>query len=190
MKLQVKLPVWLKVLIVVIGLGLAGCQEDVPSAPENTWAEPSVEALVDLDKQAAGAYPQHTWRTYQYRNPGVGYAGGNMKVNGGSTFHLEDGALIPPPEIPWGENVRIDMIVEKDKSTGEMIFTFRPHGCQFDPPAEVWFDWKDLHVDLAKLYYIDENGNRILQTPDDIDLQGKRMKLYIHHFSRYALSSE
>jgi len=40
------------------------------------------------------------------------------------------------------------------------------------------------------LYLIDENGNYIAQQPDDVDLQGKRMKLYIDHFSRYAIGAE
>ncbi len=176
-------------LLAFLLVSLVGCEQSAPNAPADMNDQPS---LVNgtLEKPAAGAYPQHIWKTYKYRNQGIGYAGGNMKVNGGSTFHLEDGAIIPPPDIPFGDDVRIDMTVDKDKTTGEMTFTFGPHGCQFDPPAEVWFDWKDLHIDIAKLYYIDDNGNYILQTPDAIDIQGKRMKLYIQHFSRYALAAD
>ncbi len=82
------------------------------------------------------------------------------------------------------------MLVERDKFRTELKFTFGPSGASFDPPAEVWLDWKDLHSSNATLYYIDDNGDYIPQTPDDVDVQNKKMKLYIDHFSRYAIGAE
>ena len=114
-----------------------------------------------------------------------------MKVNGGSTFHLDQGALTPPLGTPPGQrSVTLTMLVERDKFRDELIFTFGPSGCTFNPPAEVWFDWKDLHSENATLYYIDSDGNYIPQTADYVDSQGQRMKLFIDHFSRYAIGAE
>ena len=69
------------------------------------------------------------------------------------------------------------------KATG-----FGPSGSQFSPAAVIELNWKDLGVDSAKLYYIEENGNYIEQTPDNIDFQGKTMMIQVNHFSRYALA--
>ena len=97
--------------------------------------------------------------------------------------------MTPPPGTPERARVTLTMLVEKDKDRMELIFTFGPSGCQFSPAGEVWLDWKDLHSEEATLYYIDENGAYIPQTPDHVDKQGRRMKIYIDHFSRYALSA-
>lgn len=97
------------------------------------------------------------------------------------------GALTPPAGTPYGAPVTITMQVEKDAVNNELLFTFGPSGCAFDPPAEVWLDYADLSLTDVKLYLIDEDENYIEQTPYDIDSQGKRMSLLIHHFSRYAV---
>ncbi|MCH7755906.1 hypothetical protein IH970_12390 [candidate division KSB1 bacterium] len=64
---------------------------------------------------------------------------------------------------------------------------FGPHGCQFDPPAELRIDYSDLGVELPDLYYI-ENGEYIKQAPDHVDTQGRFMLLHFNHFPRYAVA--
>ena len=113
-----------------------------------------------------------------------------MNVPGGSTFHLTQGSLTPPPGTPLGDDVTLTMLVEMDSSNNELVFTFGPSGSQFSPAAEIWFDYSDLGSTMATLYYIDSNGNHIPQQPDDVDLQGKRMKITVDHFSRYALAAD
>lgn len=111
-----------------------------------------------------------------------------MNVPGGSTFRLDNGALIPPPGTPYGDPVTITMLVEKIKGGKELLFTFSPSGCLFNPSLEVWFDWTDLNSNNANLFYIDSDGKYIEQGPESIDYQGHRMTLHIDHFSRYALA--
>ncbi|MCH7480185.1 MAG: hypothetical protein IIC79_02210 [Chloroflexi bacterium] len=80
------------------------------------------------------------------------------------------------------------MQAEKGQADNELVFAFGPSGCQFNPPAEVWLDYSDLQLRKATLYLIEEDGTYTEQTPYDIDSQGQRMSLLIHHFSRYALA--
>ena len=77
---------------------------------------------------------------------------------------------------------------DENEAKAELRFTFGPSGSRFNPPAEAWFDWSDLGVSKAKLYYITNNGEYIELKPDEIDSQGHRFKFYIHHFSRYAVA--
>jgi hypothetical protein len=98
--------------------------------------------------------------------------------------------LTPPPGTPLGAPVFVTMEVEKDTINNQLIFTFEPSSCQFDPPAEVVFNYTDLGFELAALYYIDENGNYIPQSPEHISISNKKMTIYIDHFSRYALGAE
>jgi hypothetical protein len=46
----------------------------------------------------------------------------------------------------------------------------------------------DLGNGNPTLYYIDANGNYIEQQPNSINHQQKWMKIYINHFSRYAIA--
>ena len=96
--------------------------------------------------------------------------------------------MTPPVGTPNGADVTLTMLVERSEDgNNELIFTFGPHGSQFNPPVEITFNWEDLGSDTAILYYIDDNGNFIQQEPDQIDVQGKRMTLFLDHFSRYAI---
>jgi hypothetical protein len=169
-------------------LNFSGCSKESPLQPQNDEKVILNETML-MAKPAAGAYPQYAERKFNWHKIN-GYAGGNLNVNGGSTFHLEMGALTPPEGTAIGDPVTLTMLVERDKFRTELVFTFGPHGCQFDPPAEVIFDWQDLHSNNATLYYIDKDGNYIPQTPDNMDVQNKKMTLYIEHFSRYAIGSE
>ena len=170
-------------LLAGLAMNFNACSEQSPLQSDIQNSE------VSLNKPGAGAYPQYAERTLTFHKGSGTYAGGNVKVNGGSTFHLEERALTPPPGAE-GEPVTITMLVEKDKFRTELTFTFGPSGASFDPPAEVTFNWKDLHSSNATLYYIDDNGDYIPQTPDYVDIQNKKMTLYIDHFSRYAIGAE
>lgn len=137
----------------------------------------------------SGGYPQFASGIYQY-NINSGYQGGTFNVSNSSQFSISNNALTPPPEIPVGDDVTITMLVEKSKYKGkdQLVFTFGPSGCQFNPPAEVIFSYADLGIDVSYLFYIDANGNYVEQSPNDIDIINKKMKLYISHFSRYAVA--
>jgi hypothetical protein len=160
-----------------------------PAIENNNATGNNVEYKIDPD----GAYPQFASRTF-YNISGQGYNGGMMVVPGGTHFMLWNRALTPPPNpvnilIPDNtRGVTITMLVEKVETDygDELVFTFGPHGCQFDPPAEVIFDWTDLNIQLADLFYLEE-GKHIPQDPNSVDINNKRMTLYISHFSRYAL---
>ncbi len=80
------------------------------------------------------------------------------------------------------------MVIEKNATGDELIFTFGPHSSQFNPPAEVWFDWTDLDSKNVKLFYINDDGNYEEMHPDRVDRRGQRMLLWIPHFSRYAVA--
>jgi hypothetical protein len=161
------------------------CSEQAPLQPV------SGETVdLSLAKPAAGAYPQYAERNIKCNPSSDIYQGGNVQVNGGSSFHLEVGALTPPPGAVFGDDVKITMLVERDKFRTQLLFTFGPSGCTFDPPAEVTFDWRDLHSKKVVLYYIDEAGNYVPQSPEVVDLQNNKMTIHVSHFSRYAIGIE
>jgi hypothetical protein len=111
-----------------------------------------------------------------------------MSLPNGSMFQLSHGSLTPPPGTPSQQAVTLTMSCERDSAGKELLFTFGPSGSQFNPPAMVTLSWKDLNVEIPKLYYIDRDGNYIEQTPDDISVRGKWLRIYVHHFSRYAIA--
>ena len=180
------------VLLTGLAISFNACSEQSPLQPGDN--EGSV--LATLGKKggngggAKSNYPQKASRRSNYNKTNKRYSGGNMNVPGGTTFHLKAGALTPPPGTPSGQSVTLTMLVEKDEVNNELLFTFGPAGCQFDPPAEVIFNWQDLGSQNAKLYYIHKNGNYIPLKVDDVDVQNKKMTLYIDHFSRYAIGAE
>ena len=135
-------------------------------------------------------YPQYDSQIIRFHAPTNNYRGGNLDLPNGARLNIDGASLTPPSEIPWGEDVTITMLCEKDSVKNELIFTFGPAGCRFDQAARIFLNYADLGIDKALLYYIDENGNYILQSPDYIDYEQKRMTIYIDHFSRYALAAQ
>ncbi|KAA3618867.1 MAG: hypothetical protein DWQ05_05730 [Calditrichaeota bacterium] len=133
-------------------------------------------------------YPQFASRKLAYDQVEKHYAGGSMKAKNGASFKLQGGALTPPAGTPDGASVTIEMLIEKDEKTKELIFTFGPHGSQFNPPAEVWIDYSEIGNNGVNLYYISDDGNYIEQEPEAIDRKNKKMMLLIPHFSRYAIA--
>ena len=137
---------------------------------------------------------QYNWpviESYTYEfNAGQGYYNGGKITFGSqnrSKFEIEPGALTPPSYIPWGDPVTVTMEINYDSTAKRLDFTFGPHGAQFSPQATVKIDYRALDVDIPKLYYIDDNGNYILQQPDQIDANKRWLILKLDHFSRYAL---
>lgn len=118
------------------------------------------------------------------------YLGAIMRLPGGNSFRIPRGSLIPPAGTAYGEDVTVSILIEKDVVNNELIFTFGPSGCQFSPDARIWLSWKALGGTNPRLYYIDDNGNRIPQTPVEIDYRHKKLKIFISHFSRYGLAAD
>jgi len=116
------------------------------------------------------------------------YAGIGFGHPSGSSFILQPESLTPPDEIPWGDTVTITMTVEKDLQNGTLIYTFEPSGCLFEPAATLWISWSDLGAETANLYLIEKNNRFVPETPDEIDYEGKKFKVLIGHFSRYAVA--
>lgn len=106
----------------------------------------------------------------------------------GSFLYIPKGALTPPEDVKWGKPVTITINVKKDLTKKELTFTFGQSGCKFDPSAEVTLCWNDLGISNATLYYIDDDGNYIAMSPDEVDSGSKTIKLFVRHFSRYALA--
>jgi hypothetical protein len=171
------------VMALALAFSAGGCLEQSLLGPESVEVEE-----VDFSLLADGDYSETAARTLHYQFDSSVYDGGNVAVQGGTIFHLKEGALTPPAATEPGEDITITMLVERDKTGNALLFTFGPSGCSFDPPAEMWFDWNDLGSPKATLYYINPDGVPVEQAPDEVDLQGKRVKLYIDHFSRYALA--
>lgn len=184
-----------------LAIYLGGCSREAPFEADKYEARQSMSGsggagVNNLESISAGrssnAYPQSASRTFLYQQGrngfGCAYQGGIMNVPNGSTFHLKEGALTPPPGTPTGANVTLTMLVEKGAGRNELVFSFGPSGCRFNPPAELWLDWTDLGSPHAKLYYITADGKYVEQSPDYVDFQGRRILLRIDHFSRYAVA--
>ena len=105
-------------------------------------------------------------------------------------FQLIAGSLKPPSPEDWGTNIKVYMMIEKNESTNELIFTLGPTGCTFIPAAKIYLSYDQLNIEVPVLYYIDNDGNYIEQEPDDIDFANKFIILYVDHFSRYAIGMD
>ncbi len=182
-------------LLIISSFALWGCERDTA----DSIAGPShYDAIGSLNKENSGSksgktiqYPMSASKTFAFSEIFNYYLGGGFSMkNNNSSFSLLPGALTPPSEIPVGEPVTITMQIDRDEIKNELIFTFGPHGARFNPPAAIKLDWKDMNVSVPNLYYIDENGNYIPQSPDQIDFISKWMIIYVDHFSRYALSAD
>jgi hypothetical protein len=177
-------------VLALVLLMATGCQNQEPLSPVSLGANETGNLTTFYKPPAfipTTNYPQYGSATSEWWTAKDTYKGTSFNIPNGSSLSLSNNALTPPPGTPANEPVTLTMLVEKDEINNQLIFTFGPHGCQFNPPVEVVLFWEDLGIDLANLYYIDDNGNYILQNPDYIDIQNKKMVLYIPHFSRYAI---
>jgi hypothetical protein len=165
-------------LIVGMLLNFSSCSQEMsPIAPYNgeTVSGFNSEGLSLAKKPVTTENVYPIWGKQNfYNNKKKGYwEGGTITLSNGSKFIVEDGALTPP--YPGASSVYVTVRADFDSLKNEIIFSFSPHGCVFDPPAEVVLDWNDLGIDVANLYYIEEDGSYTMLT------------IYIDHFSRYAI---
>ena len=130
------------------------------------------------------------------------YNGGVIIMEDRTMFHVKKDALIPPrslidyefnydlnrEELPVFKPVNITMRIDNDEIKNELIYTFTPHGAIFKKSARIIFSYETLGCDVANLYYIEADGSYKEQPYDHIDLLGKKIYLYVNHFSRYAMS--
>ena len=160
-----------------LALSFNACTEQSPFQPGDekkvTENESQENTLTILTKKGGSnkpstqeaPYPQYDSQLIRFHAPTNHYRGGNLDLPNGASFNIQGGALIPPPEIPWGEEVTITMLCEKDTVNNELTFTFGPSGCQFGSGARIFLDYKDLGIDKALLYYIDEKRVGKLSVP-------------------------
>ena len=171
-----------------ITLNFSGCSKESPlSATANVEQEVPVLAKPGAGSANHQVYPQYSSVTLRYQEQQNKYMSGTMKVTNGSYLQVDASSLKPPADYN-GQDVTLNMVVEKDPSNGQLIYTFGISGCQFTPAAELWFDWHDLGSKKAKLFYIDENGEYIETEPQYEDKRGKKLMVRVKHFSRYALA--
>lgn len=125
--------------------------------------------------------------TIRYISQYNSYSGGMMMHPNGALLLIAPGALTPPQEL-MGQDVTITMTIVKDSINNELTYTFSPHGCTFSMPTTLWISWSDLGSNIPDLFYIDDQGNYILQPNNGINLFNKTYILSINHFSRYAVA--
>lgn len=184
----------------VLGSGLVGCFSEKEDTIVGMTSEPAIvpsPAAPVLQKGPAPdkknsnpTYPQYVEYTVSLWGGKDYYSGAKFNLTNGSSFQFPSNSLVPPPSIPWGSDVTLTWKAEFDSLQNELVYTFGPSGCVFLRPAEVWLSWKDLDIENAKLYYIDYSGKYVEQLPEDIDFQARKLKITIHHFSRYAISAD
>lgn len=188
-------------LVTVLTINFNACSEQSPISP-NQMLDNTVDSLAKKGGKGKGRpgksnneenklnFPISVSKVFRFHNGEDEYRGGDIEFRDGnkSKFQLEDGALTPPPDIAWGKPVTITMEVDYNKDKNELIYTFGPHGCKFNPQAQVKLDYRTLGVDIPVLYYIDDNGNYIKQTPENIEINKKWLFIRVDHFSRYAVA--
>ena len=177
----------LLIMTALIVFVLTGCQQDSPVAYDPADQQINTqEILTKPNKVVSYSYP--IWGKMNFYNKRGVWQGGTITLSNGSKFTVENGALTPPH--PLASSVYVSIRADFDSIKNEIVFSFTPSGCVFNPAAELILDYNDLGIDIATLYYIDGNGDYILQTPDHIDFRKKTITIYIDHFSRYAIGLE
>ncbi len=169
------------ILMTAFALNFNACEQS-PVAPGENGADASITTLAKRGKKDKN-YVVSGSTTLKFKKGA--YKGGKIQLKQGSKLTIAKNSLTPPPGTPAGADVTITMNAEL--VNGELIFTFGPHGCQFDPPAKLRIDYGDFGVEVPTLYYI-ENGEYVEQVPDHVDTQGRFMLLHFDHFSRYAVA--
>ena len=141
-------------LILAFLAAIAGCSEEDTVTSFNQikpLTPPDIEsqsAKRNIDRETVSVpqsskeaeYPQIGSCPVTYWDKKNIYPGSALQLPNGSSFEFTNGALIPPPDHPFGEPVTVTMMAEKDPASNEIIFTFGPSRCTFDPPAKVWFN--------------------------------------------------
>ena len=130
-------------LVTGLALTFNACEQS-PVAPAENGADASITTLA---KKSHKDKKGHKDKNYAYSGSKTlkfkkgAYKGGKIQLDQGSKLTIAKNSLTPPPGTPDGAKVTITMNVEL--VNGELIFAFGPHGCQFDPPAELRIDYGD-----------------------------------------------
>ena len=173
-------------------LMMAACDQELPTSsisenPEIPELAVKIKSFDPLNTTLN--YPQSSSVNVRFFSNYNSYSGANLSFTGGTKLRFLHGVLTPPQGTPPGSAVVITGIIDYDIVNDELIFTFGPSGCQFNPAAALWLKYEDLVGNgVPNLYYIDDNGNYVLQVPDEVNTQQKWLKIYINHFSRYAVA--
>ncbi len=139
------------------------CTKQSPLSSDDNETNVSITALGKKggqgkagDEESEYNYPLFTDLTFLANSKGS-FQGGQLKVENGTTFSFKSGSLTPPSG--WTDDrIILSMEVERDDDDNEMLFTFGPSGCQFNPSATIWFNYGDLGISAPKLYYVDSEG--------------------------------
>lgn len=182
-----KLTIISSLIFLAFLLSFMGCSQESPVSAINTPNNLPTAKFDKKGKQKA-QFPRSASCKLTYNSSFKGYNGGGAWLSDGSGFIIFPDALTPPPGTPKRKDVTIDVTVDMNDATGELIFDFGPSGCRFDPKMELVFSWKDLGSGTPTLYYIDDNGNYIEQQPENIDFINQLMFIHVPHFSRYAVA--
>jgi len=163
------------------------CENESPLA-SNSAESQNFDQEINVKPTNPVTYTYPIWGKMNFYNKRGTWQRGTIQLSNGSEFSVETGALTPP--YPNASSVYVTVRADFDSVKNEIVVSFTPSGCVFNPAAELILDYGDLGIDIASLYYIDPNGNYVLQTPDHIDFQKKTITIYIDHFSRYAIGTE
>jgi hypothetical protein len=182
--------------IIGLLLSFSACSEQSPLQPvlENSVSPMTLAKKNTNTEKAVVAdnslvYPLTETRRFKFLSDRDCYQKGSLfMADTENKLGVREGAITPPPEIAWGEPVYITMTVDYDKTNNQLLFEFGPAGIQFDPAAIIRLDYSTLGIDIPVLYYIDEYGNYIEQTPESINVTNKWLKIQVNHFSRYAVA--
>ena len=119
--------------------------------------------------------------------------GGKLNTTNGSQFKLKRGDLPPPATWTDGKKTRkygdpVTITMKVDKVDDQLVFTFQPSGCHFNPSAELMLSWKGLKAkdEVATINLLDDMDEPI--EADKVDTRGQNFLMWISHFSRYAIS--
>jgi hypothetical protein len=164
-------------------IGILACSQnsDILSLETESQSENFEGLLIDGSLNEEGSCLSYYSENEDFYTPV------SIVISNGSFLRVPIKSLRPPQDF-IGKVVEITMEVTRDQESNELIFTFGPHGCEFTQPAELCLSWKTTNSSNATLYYLDENNNKREHIPDQIDLDNKRMIIYINHFSRYAVA--
>jgi len=184
-----------------IVLNFGGCSKEFSLDPQITGEEDTEDLPSRLSKKGDD-FPQYAEHTFKFDKKKGYYKGGMLNTTNGSKFKIKNGDLTPPATWmdgkktrEYGDPVTITMTVDKinvDKKEEQIVFTFEPSGCTFDPSAELTLSWEGLKAkkkEAKKIYLfdlVDENNEEIAAA--EMDTKNKKFYMWIDHFSRYAIS--
>lgn len=182
------------IILTVFALFITSCQSNEPFEPNQQsqqlsggeW-EFAKKPVRSETASLSNGYPQCASVEISWFSQFNAYNTANLNFLNGTKLYIPYNSLTPPPGTAPGDPVVITGLIEKDDINNELIYSFGPSGCQFNPPADLWMKYGALGNGNPILYYIDANGNYIQQQPYDINKQQKWIQVKIHHFSRYAI---